>query len=133
MPRDAARCKVFPESTAFQMTTESSAQTALSVLGIANSLADNRQTMSSDNLQQEITQLRTDLQNLGEIDDATREELSLLEKRIEDLLDDGNEEETVPEKVISQIEETATNFAVQHPKAEGLLRRIAYALGRMGI
>ncbi|WP_411847497.1 DUF4404 family protein [Roseibacillus persicicus] len=115
------------------MTTESSAQTALSVLGIANSLADNRQTMSSDNLQQEITQLRTDLQNLGEIDDATREELSLLEKRIEDLLDDGNEEETVPEKVISQIEETATNFAVQHPKAEGLLRRIAYALGRMGI
>lgn len=90
-------------------------------------------TMSNENLQEEISQLRRDLQNLNEIDEATRDELSKLEKRIEDLLDDKNEEETVPEKVISHIEESATNFAVQHPKAEGLLRRIAYALGRMGI
>ncbi|MGJ8723717.1 MAG: DUF4404 family protein [Roseibacillus sp.] len=89
--------------------------------------------MSNENLQEEITQLRRDLQNLDEVDDTTREELSKLEKRIEDLLDKDNQEETIPEKVISQIEETATDFAVQHPKAEGLLRRIAYALGRMGI
>lgn len=89
--------------------------------------------MSSENLPDEISQLRRDLANLRNFDDATREELRLLEKRIEDLLDEKNEEETIPEKVISQIEETATNFAVQHPKAEGLLRRIAYALGRMGI
>ena len=87
--------------------------------------------MSSENLQQEITQLRRDLQNLEEFDDATRAELTLLEKRIEDLLDEDNKEETVPEKVISHLEETATNFAVQHPKAEGLLRRLSYALGRM--
>lgn len=89
--------------------------------------------MSNENLREEITQLRRDLQGLGEIDDLTREELGKLEKRIEDLLDEENEEETVPEKVISHLEESATNFAVQHPKAEGLLRRIAYALGRMGI
>ena len=86
--------------------------------------------MSTENLSQEISQLRQDLKNLEELDDATRAELTLLEKRIEDLLDENNEEETVPEKVISHIEESATNFAVQHPKAEGLLRRIAYALGR---
>ena len=89
--------------------------------------------MSNENLKQEITQLRHDLKNLENFDDATREELGKLEKRIEDLLDDDNKEETAPERVISHIEESATHFAVQHPKAEGLLRRIAYALGRMGI
>ena len=86
--------------------------------------------MSSENLSEEISQLRHDLKNLEELDDSTRAELSLLEKRIEDLLDEDNEDETVPEKVISHIEESAANFAVQHPKAEGLLRRMAYALGR---
>lgn len=97
------------------------------------SRTEDSEIMSTKNLHEEITQLRRDLQNLDEVDDATREELSKLERRIEDLLDEGNEEETVPEKVISHLEESATQFAVQHPKAEGLLRRIAYALGRMGI
>ena len=89
--------------------------------------------MSNENFLQEITQLRRDLQKMEDLDDATREELSKLEKRIEHLLDENNEEETASEKVISNIEESATKFAVQHPKAEGLLRRISYALGRMGI
>lgn len=89
--------------------------------------------MSTENLQEEISQLRRDLNGLQELDEPTREELSKLEKRIENLLDEHNAEETVSEKVISHLEESATNFAVQHPQAEGLLRRIAYALGRMGI
>jgi len=89
--------------------------------------------MTPEELNEDITQLRQNLKELTEIDDATREELSRLEKRIENLLDDGNEEETVPEQVIAHIEEAATGFAVKHPTAEGLLRRIAYALGRMGI
>ena len=37
-------------------------------------------TMSNENLQEEISQLRRDLQNLNEIDEATRDELSKLEK-----------------------------------------------------
>ncbi|MFD2304798.1 DUF4404 family protein [Roseibacillus ishigakijimensis] len=86
-----------------------------------------------EELRSEIAQLRADLNRLEKFDDATREELSLLEKRIEDLLDAENEEETVPEKVIHHLEDAATRFAVEHPKAEGLLRRISYALGRMGI
>lgn len=89
--------------------------------------------MEQTQLIEEIAKLRQDLKNLSDIDDATREELTFLEKRIEDLLDKENEVETIPEKVISHLEDTATQFAVQHPKAEGLLRRIAYALGRMGI
>ena len=89
--------------------------------------------MNPENLRQEIVQLRRELQKLEKIDEPTREELTRLENRIECLLDEDNEEETVTEKVISHLEETATSFAVEHPKAEGLLRRIAYALGRMGI
>ena len=88
-------------------------------------------SMSNENVLQEITQLRHDLKNMQELDEPTRTELSKLEKRIEDLLDDSNDDETAPEKVIFHIEESATNFAVQHPKAESTLRRIAYALGRM--
>lgn len=89
--------------------------------------------MTPDELNEDIAKLRQSLKELKEVDEPTRAELSRLEKRIEDLLDDGNEEETVPEQVISHLEEAATSFAVQHPAAEGLLRRIAYALGRMGI
>ena len=89
--------------------------------------------MNPENLRQEIVQLRRELQKLEKIDEPTREELTRLENRIECLLDEDNEEGTVTEKVISHLEETATSFAVEHPKAEGLLRRIAYALGRMGI
>lgn len=89
--------------------------------------------MTPDELNEDIAKLRQSLKELKEVDEPTRAELSRLEKRIEGLLDKSNEEETVPEQVITHIEEAATNFAVQHPVAEGLLRRIAYALGRMGI
>jgi chromosome segregation ATPase len=84
-------------------------------------------------LQQEIAHLRAELRNLEQMDEPTRAELQRLERRIEALLDEQNEEETVPEQVISHIEEAATSFAARHPKAEGLLRKISYALGRMGI
>lgn len=89
--------------------------------------------MTPHELNEDIAKLRQSLKELKEVDEPTRAELSRLEKRIEDLLDDGNEDETVPEQVINHLEEAATSFAVQHPVAEGLLRRIAYALGRMGI
>ncbi|MDP0489947.1 MAG: DUF4404 family protein [Verrucomicrobiota bacterium JB023] len=84
-------------------------------------------------LHEEIRQLRADLRELKELDEPTRAELAKLEKRIEDLLDESNTEETESDSVIDQLEEASQNFAAKHPVAESLLRKISYALGRMGI
>lgn len=89
--------------------------------------------MTPEDLNSEIAALRLQLKNLEEVDDSTREQLARLERRIEALLDDEDEEETIAEQVISNLEEAATTFAAKHPQAEGLLRKISYALGRMGI
>lgn len=89
--------------------------------------------MDPESLNREIAALRLQLKNLEEIDDTTRSQLSRLERRIEALLDEDDEEETIAEQVISSLEESAAGFAVKHPTAENLLRKIAYALGRMGI
>lgn len=89
--------------------------------------------MDPESLNREIAALRLQLKNLEEIDDTTRSQLSRLERRIEALLDEDDEEETIAEQVISNLEESAAGFAVKHPTAENLLRKIAYALGRMGI
>lgn len=89
--------------------------------------------MNEIELRQEIVNLRAQLKELEEVDDSTRSELTRLERRIENLLDEESDEETIAEQVISHVEEAATSFAAKHPKAEGLLRKISYALGRMGI
>jgi len=128
MPIPSLRCKAFPPL-----------KSAFPEYAVTNEVLQSKEnrgktiSMTPEELHEDISKLRLNLKELTEVDETTREELSRLEKRIENLLDDGNEEETVPEQVIAHIEEAATSFAVKHPTAESLLRRIAYALGRMGI
>ena len=90
--------------------------------------------MSHEDLQQLITELKAEIDALGENDQAARERLAALvadlERRLEDPQDADLESH---DAFMDGIRETVERFEVEHPRATGVLNNIMVALGSMGI
>ncbi len=87
--------------------------------------------MNEQELQQTLTALRAELDRLPE-SAAGREKMLGLLARVEAQLDPSIPS-TPEETLLDGINQAATEFEVEHPKASALLQRIVHTLSAMGI
>jgi len=87
--------------------------------------------MSTEQIKELLTRLQEEIQKT-ELDDETRELVRQLDTDIHDLIvTDSNQQET--NSIVERAKELETNFATDHPAAEGFMREVIDVLVRMGI
>ena len=92
--------------------------------------------MTAEEIKDAVRKLGAELDGLEEVDGELAARLKELDGEIHEALERGGGEDGGAEDedgLGGRVEELAAGFAADHPEAEGLLRRVAYALGRMGI
>jgi len=87
-----------------------------------------------EKLKATLTELEAELENVGEIDDATRERLEHARGEIQEKLNG----ETPPAEwqtnsFIDNLRDAEQEFAISHPTTAGVVRRLIDLLGQMGI
>ena len=82
-----------------------------------------------DKLDEKITSLKKEVENLSVDNDTTKEHINELIKEIESLNGATDEKEDVIDKIKSSID----HFEAEHPRATAILNDIMVMLSNMGI
>ena len=83
--------------------------------------------MSSNRIQELLTELNRELQSTSDLDDETRELLSQLGDDVDALTDDD------VNPAVERAQQLESRFAADYPVAERIAREIADLLSKMGI
>ena len=89
--------------------------------------------MSTEQIKDLLTRLQEEIQKT-ELDDETRQLVRQLDTDIHDLMvtdTDTDQQET--HSIVERAKALETNFATDHPAAEGFMREVIDLLVRMGI
>jgi len=87
--------------------------------------------MSTEQIKELLTRLQEEIQKT-ELDDETRELVRQLDTDIHDLIvTDTDQQET--NSIVERAKVLESNFATDHPAAEGFMREVIDLLVRMGI
>ncbi len=85
---------------------------------------------SKRKLSEGLERLRAELKNL-DADDATRQRLENLARRVERQLQEGGAE--APHSLVKELEDEILHFEVAHPRLTAIINDIMVALSQMGI
>jgi hypothetical protein len=83
-------------------------------------------------LQQLLKELHTELGNADALDDQTKDQLRGLADEIEGAVG-PDEDKSMGAEALSQLEEAAVDFEVEHPRLAGILGQITDTLSKLGI
>ncbi len=79
---------------------------------------------------EQLQQLRTMVQDAGELPEAAREELL---KRVATTQQEAAEEASEPEDYMGRLMHSVEELEASHPEATAFMNRVATTLGNMGI
>ncbi len=92
--------------------------------------------MTAKDLNKHLTQLRQELADGPELDDASREKLSALVQDIQQVLDrqaDAAQEDSDDDSLGDRLQDAVLHFEAAHPQISQFIGRLADGLSQMGI
>ncbi len=89
--------------------------------------------MPAEQIKSDLKRLQDELGATTSIDPELKSLLIDLDRDIKRLLAGEEPPAEVEQGLVARIEGAASEFEIQHPQAAGILRRLADALGQIGI
>ncbi|CAA0093819.1 Uncharacterised protein [BD1-7 clade bacterium] len=86
--------------------------------------------MSNQHIHELLNQLKQEIAESGQMSEDTRVLLESLSSEVDQAT---NPDQDQPESMMDTAMELEASFASKHPVAEGLIREVIDALGKMGI
>ncbi len=88
--------------------------------------------MNRDELREPLERLESEIQKLGEDDEAIKRRMQRLVDELERKLESSEDSDDEPE-LIESLRENVERFEVEHPRLTAVLNRIMVHLSNMGI